>query len=268
MTITMRECRIPIATAQVFVRCWQPSAAADVVPVVLLHDSLGSVAQWREFPRRLAHALQRTVIAYDRPGFGQSSARADRPGLDFIDIEGQRLLPALLDALHIDWCVLFGHSVGGAMALTAAAHMARRCAAVITEWAQPAVEQRTLDGIRTAQAQFAQPGQLQRLQRWHGEKAQWVLDAWTQVWLDPAFRSWSLDAVLPKVHAPVLAIHGDRDQYGSQAFPQRIVAGVSGPAQLCLLSDCGHVPHRELPGDVLVAVAAFLTQNEMPDTER
>ncbi|PZO65685.1 MAG: alpha/beta hydrolase [Pseudoxanthomonas suwonensis] len=268
MTLSIHEARVPLADGQVFVRTWQPAQPTSGIPIVLLHDSLGSVAQWREFPLELAGSLQRAAIAYDRPGFGQSSVRADRPGLDFIDIEGQRLLPALLDALQIDRCILFGHSVGGAMALVAAAHMPQRCAAVITESAQSAVEQRTLDGIRAAQAQFAQPGQLQRLQRWHGEKAQWVLDAWTQVWLDPAFRHWSLDAVLPQVLGPVLAIHGDRDEYGSQAFPQRIVAGVSGPAQLCLLPDCGHVPHRELPGDVLAAVAAFLSQGEMPDTER
>ena len=258
MTITMRECRIPIATAQVFVRCWQPRAAADVVPVVLLHDSLGSVAQWREFPQQLAHALQRTVIAYDRHGFGQSSERSDRPGLDFIEVEARRVLPALLDAVQVERCILLGHSVGGAMALTAAAHAPDRCAAVITESAQPAIEPRTLEGIRAAQTRFQHPEHWARLQRWHGDKARWVLDAWTQTWLDPAFRGWSLGAVLPNVRCPVLAIHGDRDEYGSQAFAQRIVAGVAGSARLCLLPDCGHVPHRERPDAVLAAVQALV----------
>lgn len=258
MTLSIRETRVALADAQVFVRIWQPARLLADLPMVLLHDSLGSVAQWREFPMLLSQSLQRTVIAYDRPGFGQSSARADRPGLDFIAIEGRRVLPALLDALQIDRVILFGHSVGGAMALTAAAHRPQRCAAVITEAAQSAIEQRTLDGIRSAQRLFAQPDHMQRLQRWHGDKAGWVLDAWTQVWLDPGFRNWSLDAVLPQVRCPVLAIHGDRDEYGSQAFAQRIVAGVSGSARLCLLPDCGHVPHRELPEDVLSAVREFL----------
>ena len=111
-----------------------------------------------------------------------------------------------------------------------------------------------------AQQEFALPGGLGKLAFWHGERAAWVLDAWTGTWLDPAFADWSLDPVLPRVRCPVLALHGDRDEYGSEAFPRRIVAGVAGPARMVLLDDCGHMPHREHPGRVLAEIAAFVSQ--------
>lgn len=91
----------------------------------------------------------------------------------------------------------------------------------------------------------------------HGDKAQWVLDAWTKVWLDPAFAAWSLDRLLGEVDCPVLAIHGDSDEFGSTEFPRRITGGVSGPAEMAILEGCGHVPHREKPDEVLSLVDRF-----------
>lgn len=197
------------------------------------------------------------MIAYDRLGFGQSSPRAERPSIDFIDEEARLFLPALRHALDLPRYVLFGHSVGGAMALTMAAND-EGCTAVITESAQAFVEARTLDGIRAAQAQFAVPQQFARLARLHGDKARWVLDAWTEVWLSPEFAAWNLDASLARIRCPVLAIHGDLDEYGSVEFPRRIVGKANGPTQGAILEGCGHVPHRERQGDVLHLTAAFL----------
>jgi pimeloyl-ACP methyl ester carboxylesterase len=131
------------------------------------------------------------------------------------------------------------------------------CRAVVSESAQAFVEPRTLDGIRQAQAAFADPARFVRLKRVHGDKARWVLDAWTQVWLSPAFAGWNLDEALARVRCPLLAIHGDRDEYGSPAFPRRIADGVGGPADLMILRDCGHVPHREQADAVLARVAGF-----------
>jgi pimeloyl-ACP methyl ester carboxylesterase len=133
------------------------------------------------------------------------------------------------------------------MAIAIAATQGARCRFVVTESAQAFVEQRTLDGIVAAKAQFERNDQFARLARWHGDKAAWVLDAWTQVWLDPAFAAWSLDRWLPQVRCPVLAIHGDRDEYGSVAFPERIAHGVQGPARMVVLEACGHVPTESSP---------------------
>lgn len=197
------------------------------------------------------------MLAYDRRGFGRSSPRSDAPSRDFIADEARDAFPALRRALGLERFALFGHSVGGAMALAIAATSAEACEFVVSESAQAFVEERTRAGIRAAQARFADAAHFARLQKWHGDRARWVLHAWTDVWLDPAFANWSLDPWLPQVRCPVLVLHGDRDEFGSAAFPQRIAAGVRGPVECVVLADCGHVPHRERPEEIVGRVAAF-----------
>lgn len=252
-----------LGTVTVFARCHLPAPASAqeppaLPPIVLLHESLGSVRQWKAFPQALADATGRTVWAYDRPGFGQSSTLQARPGLDFIEKEAREGLPHLVDQLGLKRYVVYGHSVGGPMALTHAAHCPGRVAAVISEAGQAGVTAQTLQGIREAVAYFADPINLARLEKWHGEKTAWVLDAWAGVWLDAGFAGWSLDAVLPQVTTPTLALHGQRDQYGPPAFAHTIASGVSGPVQLNLWPDCGHHPHREHTSRTLRTVADFL----------
>lgn len=239
-------------------RQWSASQTGGS-PIILLHDSLGSVEQWRDFPGELAVATSRSVVAYDRLGFGKSSRRVERPSTEFIAEEAEIVFPALMRALGIERFIPFGHSVGGAMALAVAAASGPNCDGVVSESAQAFIEPRTLSGIRQAQSEFSSPTQFAKLERWHGDKAQWVLDAWTGVWLAPAFSAWNLDPQLAKVTCPTLVIHGDRDEYGSVAFPQRIVTKVQGPSQLAILS-AGHVPHRERRADVLQLVSAFLAR--------
>ncbi len=238
-------------------RRWNPGGNPRP-PIVLLHDSLGSVEQWRDFPEALAGATGMEVIAYDRLGFGRSTPRPERPPVDFVTDEARRFFPALKGALGLTRFALLGHSVGGAMALAIAAAEHAGCVAVVTEAAQAYVEERTLEGIRAARAEFDRPEHFARLSRWHGAKARWVLDAWAEVWLSPGFRSWSLDEQLPAVICPVLVIHGDRDAYGSVAFPRRIARGVGGPCEPAILEGCGHVPHRERREEVLRLAATFL----------
>nr|WP_298726429.1 alpha/beta hydrolase [uncultured Steroidobacter sp.] len=259
MTSATTDSWVDVPGGRIFVRQWQVTRPAGAA-LVLLHDSLGSVELWRDFPALLAEAANRHVVAYDRLGFGQSTQRTDRPSIEFIDAEAEEYFPVLRRALGLDRFALFGHSVGGSMALRIAASLGEACDAVITESAQAFVESRTLDGIRAAQSLFEDPAQLQKLAKWHGDRAQWVLDAWIKVWLSPEFASWSLDPQLGRIRCPVLAIHGDRDEYGSEAFPRRIAGGVSGPSQMILLEECGHVPHRERREEVLQLTAAFLKE--------
>lgn len=255
--VEIEDFHASIAGGKVFVRHWHAFDCGARTPLILLHDSLGCVELWRDFPQQLAQRLQRPVLAYDRLGFGRSSRRTTIPGPDFIDEEAARDFPALRAALGIDRYVLFGHIVGGGMALAIAA-ADEDCLAVVSESAQAFVEPRTLDGIRQAQAAFADPVRFGKLERVHGDKARWVLDAWTGVWLSPAFADWNLDAQLAEIHCPVLAIHGDRDEYGSVAFPRRIADCAGGPAEAMILPGCGHAPHREQADVVLDRVAAFL----------
>jgi pimeloyl-ACP methyl ester carboxylesterase len=256
MSVQVLDSLIEVPGGRVFVRRWGDLTAR--APLVLLHDSLGSIEQWRNFPHLLSQDTGRQVLAYDRLGFGRSTPRSDRPSVDFIREEASTFFPALARSLGLARFVLFGHSVGGAMALVIAATHEAACEAVVTEAAQAFVEPRTLAGIRAAQALFADPAQFERLSKWHDGKARWVLDAWTQVWLSAEFSGWSLEPYLPAVTCPVLVIHGDRDDYGSEEFPRRIARGVSGPAEMAILAEGGHVPHRERREEVLRLTAAFL----------
>ena len=251
--------RVSIAGGTVFTRHWRPDTARGSGPtIILFHDSLGSVALWRDFPQALAEATALPVLAYDRLGFGQSDRAPGPATAAFIADEARSALPILLDAFEITQFIGFGHSVGGAMAVHAAAAFPEPCLAVVTESAQAFVEDRTLEGIRAAAIQFADPAQKARLDRYHGDKTDWVLGAWIDTWLSPAMDGWTLDPALQAMCSPLLAIHGDRDEFGSHAHPKRIVSQAGGHSDIRLIDDCGHVPHREQPVKVLGAVTAFL----------
>lgn len=252
---------------RLFVRTWMPLQATGS-PIVLFHDSLGSVVLWRGFPAALAERANRPVIAYDRLGFGHSDPRADTLGPGFVADEAETVFPALRAQLGIGRFVAFGHSVGGGMAVHCAARYREDCEALITESAQAFVEDRTLAGIRAAQQLFADPAQVERLGRYHGDKTRWVLSAWIDTWLAPTFADWSLDAVLPQVACPVLVIHGAADEYGSVRHPEKIGRLAGGPVRVEVLADTRHVPHREREPAVLGLVAAFLAAPGQPSLAR
>lgn len=246
------------AGGRLFARCWQPRAANLPAPIVLLHDSLGCVALWRNFPALLAEHTGRTVIAYDRLGFGQSDPQQKSPGMDFVPAEATSGFAALREHFGLERFVLLGHSVGGGMAVHCAAQHAAGCEALVTIAAQAFVEERTRTGIIEAREQFAQPEPFERLRRYHGDKARWVLQAWIDTWLAPAFADWSLQAVLPRVHCPTLVLHGAEDEYGSSLHPQQIAGLVAGPAQLEIMPGVRHMPHREQEHWVLQRIGRFL----------
>lgn len=252
---------LPSAIGRIFYTVTEPASdrgSSSPAPIVLFHDSLGCVALWREFPGALANATGRSVIAYDRPGFGDSDPCPHTLTRGFIEAEPEQAFAALCDYLEINHFIAFGHSVGGAMAAACAATYPDRCQALITESAQAFVEAQTLAGIREARTQFAQPGQVDRLRKYHGDKAPWVLSAWIDTWLSDEFRDWTLDGVLKDVRCPSLALHGDSGEFGSAEHPRRYSSRTSGRGDMHLLPGCGHVPHREQEDKVLGFVSAFL----------
>ncbi|PJI47863.1 MAG: alpha/beta hydrolase [Pseudomonas sp.] len=257
LPVSTREHWISSEKGQLFAQDWAPAETTGE-PILLLHDSLGCVTLWRDFPEQLARSTGRQVIAYDRLGFGRSERYPGALPLDFIDDEARTFFPLLQQHFGLERCVVFGHSVGGAMAVACAAQHSQACAALITESAQAFVEHRTRDGIRAAELEFAREGQLERLQKYHGDKAFWVLRAWVDTWLSDDFSDWNLDAELAQVRCPILSLHGEQDEYGSAAHPERFTSVPGVPTMLRLLPDCGHVPHREQQPAVLQAVGEFL----------
>lgn len=244
---------------RIFARRWQqPGADPAGCPIVMFHDSLGSVGLWRDFPAALSGATGRAVIAYDRLGFGQSDPRPSLPSLDFVAEEAALYFPALREQLGLERFVAMGHSVGGGMAIEVAANFAPHCEALVTIAAQVYPEERTLQGIRAARDQFRDAQQVERLARYHGDKTRWVLDAWIDNWLHPDFAAWTLADVLPRVRCPALTIHGELDEYGSTHHPNLIAQLSGGPVRQEILPGMAHVPHREQPERITAMVAEFL----------
>lgn len=267
MTPAPEDFWIPTVYGRLFARRWVPATAnaaargpapATDAPLVLFHDSLGCVALWRDVPQRLSDATGRMVIAYDRLGFGQSDPHPGMLTPRFVHDEAQGGFRALREALRLEAFVAFGHSVGGGMAIATAAVCPDACRALVTESAQAFVEDRTRAGILAARVAFAEAGQLERLAKYHGDKAAWVLHAWIDTWLADDFADWNLDEALRGVRCPALVLHGDQDEYGSPRHPQRIAALAGGGATLELLPGIGHVPHREAGDAVLARVAGWL----------
>ena len=251
---------ITTANGTLFLRQWVPEKSSAQAPTILLfHDSLGAVELWREFPEKLAVATGLTVVAYDRLGFGQPDANPHTLKPSFMRDEAEGPVAAILEQMGVTHFVAFGHSVGGEMAVASAAFYPDRCMAVITESSQSFVEDYTVRGIYAAIGKFSDPAQVTRLARYHGDKAPWILDAWFKTWLAEDFADWTLDGLLGEVRCPVLAMHGDLDEFGTDAHPKRIVEKSGGPwATLKLLPDTGHVPHRQHPEIVLEIVTEFL----------
>lgn len=255
----MHQRKLETPLGRIFVRTWFPEdlPAETREPIILLHDSLGSVQLWRDFPERLAEETARPVIAYDRLGFGESDQFQSDSPFDFIADEWQTFAQ-VRDALSIERFILFGHSVGAVMAVHLAARYEEDCLAVVSESAIVFVEDKTLAGVRAAKAFYSDADQFKRLQKYHGEKSDWVLSLWLDTWLSEAFSDWSLDSELRLVRCPVLAIQGDADEFGSTRHIERIESVGGRFVCAAIIKACGHVPHKEHPDQVLGLAKDFL----------
>jgi pimeloyl-ACP methyl ester carboxylesterase len=225
-------------------------------PLVLLHEGLGSVGLWRRFPALLAAATRRRVIAFSRFGHGRSEPPAGPRTEAFFHEEALEVLPAVLSILHAERPVLVGHSDGGSIALIAGG--ALPVTGIIVLAAHVFVEELTVAEIARARVAFVDGDLRERLARHHDspDAAFW---GWCDVWLDPAFRAWSLDADVARISAPTLVIQGSDDPYGTLAQVSRIVAAI-GPSARQLIVPGGHSPHLERPDDVVNAITRFTAE--------
>lgn len=226
--------------------------------LVFLHEGLGCIPMWRDFPDRLCDLLGLPGLVYDRLGHGDSDAATATRDQRYQHWHADVELPAVLETL-IPQChyLLIGHSDGGTISLIHAARQPERLLGVVTEAAHVMVEEVTLDGIQSAREAFA-AGKLRGLARFHGDKTDSLFRSWAETWLQPEFRFWQILDLLPEVHCPVLALQGEKDQYGSVLQLERIVQGVAGRGELLLLPGCGHSPHLEAPDAAMAAMEKFL----------
>lgn len=225
--------------------------------IVLLHEGLGSVAMWKDFPSLLAQRTGAQVVTYSRAGYGRSSALQTPRAVRYMHDEALLVLPQLLDALHIGNPVLFGHSDGASIALIHAGGSGRKVAGVIAAAPHLFVEDISVTSIAAAKTAFETSGLRARLGRYHDD-VDGVFWAWNRIWLDPAFRSWNIEEYVGRIGCPVLAIQGEQDEYGTLRQVDRI-AELASDVRLLKLADCRHSPHRDQPDRVLAEVTRWLS---------
>ena len=224
--------------------------------LVLLHEGLGSIATWRDFPGRLAHATGCSALVYSRFGYGNSDPLTAPREVRYMHDEALIALPELLDQLDIERPILIGHSDGGSIALIHAGAGIRPLAAVVTLAAHVLVEDISIASIAAAKIAYETTDLRVKLARYHADVESAFL-GWNRIWLHPEFRGWTIEDYLPRIACPVLAIQGEDDEYGTMEQMRRIGAQVRD-VDLLELEDCRHSPQKDQPEAVLAAITRFV----------
>ena len=226
--------------------------------LVFLHEGLGSIRQWRDFPRNVAAATGCRALVYDRYGYGNSDILQEpRVGVRFMHDAALKELPDLLKNLAVENPILIGHSDGASIALIHAATFPVRGIALMAP--HVFVEEFNLNSIRKIAGGFETSGLKAGLAKYHRDPAK-TFRLWADAWLDPEFLDWNIEETLPRVRCPLLAIQGETDEYGTMAQLAAIKRQVKGPCELLELPKCGHSPHRDQPEKVLSAVTRFVSE--------
>ncbi len=235
---------------------WIPAAAPDTPPIVMLHEGLGSIAHWRDFPSRLAERTSCGVLVYSRYGYGNSDRLAEKRPVDYMHHEAGVVLPALLAQLGITKPVLLGHSDGASIALIFAGTFPDVPRGLILEAPHVFVEDVSIESIAQARTVYQTTDLPRKLARYHAhvDETFW---GWNDIWLDPRFLSWNIEGYLPAIRCPVLLIQGADDEYGTTRQLDAIQARIP-QAEVLLLADCKHAPHRDQPDATLERIANFV----------
>jgi pimeloyl-ACP methyl ester carboxylesterase len=233
-------------------------APAKAPTLVLLHEGLGCVAAWRDFPARLAGRIGLGVLVYSRPGYGKSDPVTLPRPLTYLQDEAFDVLPCLLDQAGIESCVLIGHSDGASIAtIYAGARQDARLRGLVLMAPHFFCEEISLRVIADAKETYASTDLRARLALYHGDNVDIAFRGWSEAWLDPAFRQWRIDQYLPDIRVPVLLIQGRDDPYGGAAQIELAQEKMSAPPEVLNLDDCRHAPHIDQPDATLDVIAGF-----------
>lgn len=241
---------------------WLSPERQDAPLLIFLHEGLGSVAMWKDWPQRVCDAAACRGLVFSRYGYGQSTPRpaTEKWPVTFMHEQAGEILPAFLKALHIDAerdrPILFGHSDGGSIALLYAAMHPQSIAGLIVAAPHVFVEDVTITHIEQARQAYLHTDLPAKLARYHADvdSAFW---GWNDIWLNPAFRAWNIQEYLPRLECPVLAIQGQDDEYGTMAQIHSI-REAAAQTRLLKIPDCRHSPHIDQPDVVIRAVADFI----------
>jgi len=252
----LRQSRDIVVDGKRLETLWIPGSHASAPAVVLLHEGLGSVAHWRDFPDRLAACTGCGVLVYSRYGYGNSDRLAEKRDPAYMHREAEVVLPELLAQTGITRPVLFGHSDGASIAIIFAGKYPEAPRALILESPHVFVEELSLESIARAKTAYQTTDLRRKLGRYHAhaDEAFW---GWNEIWLDARFRSWDIQEYLGLIQCPVLVIQGEDDEYGTARQWQAIQQQVP-QTEVLVLPECRHAPHRDRTEAVMTAVVAYL----------
>ena len=235
---------------------WVGDAASALPPLVFLHEGLGSLAMWRDFPQRLCARHGLRGLVFSRYGYGRSTPKPanERWPVGFMHEQASEVLPALFEALGIERPWLFGHSDGASIALLYAARFP--VAGVVAVAPHIFVEDISIASIEAARRAYETTDLRARLARYHADVDS-AFRGWNDVWLDPAFRAWNIEAELETITCPVLAVQGVDDEYGTLEQIRGIARRVP-QTRLVELANCAHSPHRDQPERLIAEAGAFI----------
>ncbi len=238
---------------------WVGVGPADGPTVVMLHEGLGSVAMWRDFPALVARATGLRVLVYSRRGYGRSDPVTDLPPpADYMHREAQATLPDLLRRLDVRRPVLLGHSDGASIALIyAGSGLEPAAEGLIVLAPHVLIEPCTILSIARSRVLWEETDLRIRLARYH-DNPDSAFFGWNLAWLMPAFRNWNIEGFLPAIRQPITIVQGQDDEYGSALQPQAIERRAGGPVETVMLPDCGHAPHRDRPDETLAAIVRHI----------
>jgi len=217
--------------------------SSEFPTLVLLHEGLGSVAHWKDFPRRIAAETGLSVFVYSRYGHGESDRLEEKRTVEYMHYEAEVVLPRLLKEVGIERPLLLGHSDGGSIALIYAGKFPDSPRGLILEAPHVFVENLSVESIAKAKIAYQTTDLPSRLGRYH-RHVDATFWGWNNIWLDPRFRSWNIESYLDSIVCPILLLQGIDDEYGTieqvEAIRKRIPS-----TQVQLLANCGHAPHRD-----------------------
>ncbi|MDH7445796.1 alpha/beta fold hydrolase [Aquimarina sp. 2201CG14-23] len=226
--------------------------------IIFLHDSLGCIELWRDFPEKIGAITNCNVVSYDRLGYGKSDSFSElKRDHDYLKKEAD-VLSTIIDQLGLQKVLLFGHSDGGSIALLAASLYPEKITGIITEGAHIFVEKETLQGIKDAQIAYNTTNLKQKLSKYHHKNTENVFRMWVETWLSPSFIDWNIEDYLPNIQCPSLIIHGENDEYGTIKQVETIVQKTTGKSIPLLIPDIGHTPHKEAADIVIDKTLEFV----------
>jgi pimeloyl-ACP methyl ester carboxylesterase len=229
---------------------------STIPTIVMLHEGLGSVSHWKDFPSRLAEATGAGIFLYSRYGHGGSDALEGPRSVSYMHHEAQVVLPEILQKAGIERPLLLGHSDGASIAILYAGTFLESAAGLVLEAPHVFVEDITVTSIAQARVLYSETDLPQRLGRYHASVDS-LFWGWNNIWLDPRFRDWNIESYLDSIRCPVLVLQGAQDEYGTTMQIEAIQRRIPSTSAITL-DDCKHAPHRDRREATLSAISRFL----------